>query len=95
MGSLSSVERRPQRAESAPMRAIFGVLTLLLALAVVAVLVRQQLRASSPDRPATTGGPAAVGAATGVPGAAEQQKVREDVNRLLQQGAARAASEAE
>ena len=86
---------RLQRAESGAMRAIFGVVSLLLALAVVGVLVRQQLRASSVDKPAVTGEPAAAGAATGRPGAAEQQKVRDDVNRLLQQGAARAASEAE
>lgn len=77
------------------MRMVFGVLSLLVVLAVVGVLVRQQLGAAPRAAATATGGGAGEGASSGAPGAAEQQKVREDVNRLLQQGAARAASAAE
>ncbi len=86
------------------MKAMFGIVSLLVVLAIVGVLVKQQLRGtrslavSAP--PGTASAPEAMGAATGNPPGSPpgtvrtqaeqlQQQVRSDVNRALEQGARR------
>ena len=74
------------------MRIVLGVLSMLIALAVVAVLVRQQLRASGM---AGADGPGVESAASAAPTAqarALQQHVQQDLERVLQQAPARASA---
>lgn len=85
------------------MKALFGVVSLLVVLAVVGLLTAQQLRgtriAPVPAMPGTASAPGAMSAATGnPPGAADaqatspkqvQQQMRDDLNRALEQGARR------
>jgi hypothetical protein len=70
------------------MKALFGVVSLLLALAVIGVLASRQLRAT-----ATAPGPAAVPTTPGatVPQQSQQiqEQVRNEVNKALEQGARR------
>jgi hypothetical protein len=76
------------------MRMVFGVLGLLIALAIVGSLVKRQLQAvGAPVRPeaASTAG-VALPATSGTPAQHSQQlqrQVADDVNRLMQQAPAR------
>jgi hypothetical protein len=83
------------------MRIVFGIVGLLITLAILAVVVRTQLQAVHvlPNGPALTSGASSqAGAVPGDPGAlnvrqqsqAIQNKVADDVNRLMQQAPARA-----
>jgi hypothetical protein len=73
------------------MRALFSVVSLLIVVAVVMMVARQQLQAVAPavvpPSPATAGGPARTAPEQS---RAVQQKVLQDVNRALEQGASRA-----
>ena len=74
------------------MRALFGLVGLLVVLAIVMLLAKKQLQAVAPSiappASATTGGTApTVREQSG----AAQQRVLQDVNRALQQGASRAS----
>ena len=76
------------------MRALFGVVSLLLALAVVGVVATKQLKAVNSS--ASTPSAEDVSAAAAQPAAnvreqsqQMQQRVKDDVTRALQQGAAR------
>src|SRR5688500_7838785 len=76
---------------SRAMRALFSVVGLLAVLAIVALLAKKQLQAVTPSiAPAAT---QSAGAAPTVQEQARgvQQKVLQDVNRALEQGAARAS----
>jgi hypothetical protein len=81
--------------EEEAMRAIFGVVSLLVALAVVGVLAKNQLRAAksvgaSLPAGSGTGSPAAPASGTPAGEARQiQQQVSHDVARALEQGAAR------
>lgn len=74
------------------MRMVFGVLGLLIALAIVGSLVKRQLQAvGAPVRPeaASTAG---VAPTSGTPAQQSQQlqhRIADDVNRLMQQAPAR------
>jgi hypothetical protein len=81
------------------MKAMFGIVSLLIALAIVGFLAARQLKTAAPS--ATSGSTAAAAATAGValPGVAAsgtvreqsqqiQQKVKDDVAKALQQGAA-------
>jgi hypothetical protein len=73
------------------MKATFGILSLLVALAIVAVLARTQLKAVS-RAPASSDVGTSMPAPTGNVREQSQQtqeKVRNDVTRALEQGAAR------
>lgn len=77
------------------MRMIFGVLSLLLVVAVVGLLAKTQLKAVGA---LPTGSTAEVQAPAGTPAQQSQQiqsKVQDDIARALQQGADRAASAAQ
>jgi hypothetical protein len=78
-------------ARSEAMRALFSVVGLLTVLAIVALLARKQLQAVAPS--AAAAATASAGAAPTVQEQARgvQQKVLQDVNRSLEQGAARAS----
>jgi len=80
------------------MKAMFGMVSLLIALAIVGFLAARQLKTAAPS--ATSGTTAAAAATAGValPGVAAsgtvreqsqqiQQKVKDDVAKALQQGA--------
>ena len=80
------------------MKAMFGMVSLLIALAIVGFLAARQLKTAAPS--ATSGATAAAAATAGVvlPGVAAsgtvreqsqqiQQKVKDDVAKALQQGA--------
>lgn len=76
------------------MRAIFGVLSLLVVVAIVGILAKKQLQAVNNIQPATQsdaqGLPAAAPASTVRAQSQQvQQKVLDDVNKALQQGADR------
>ena len=76
------------------MRALFGVVSLLVALAVVGVVAMKQLKAVSPSTSAPSaedGSAAAEQPAANVREQSQQmqQRVKDDVTRALQQGAAR------
>jgi hypothetical protein len=74
------------------MRIVLGVFSMLIALAVVAVLARQQLRAVGA---AATPGLVTAPAASAVPATqsrALQQQVQQDLERALQQAPARASA---
>ncbi|HUG21395.1 hypothetical protein [Piscinibacter sp.] len=76
------------------MRALFGVVSLLLALAVVGVVATKQLRAVNPSASAPSAddnSAAAVQPAANVREQSQQmqQRAKDDVTRALQQGAAR------
>lgn len=73
------------------MRAFLGVLGLLIAVAIVVVIAKQQLHAVTPGAAGASG---PVGVPQGSPKQIEQQ-VQRDVQRALQQGAAATASAAE
>ena len=72
------------------MRAVFGVVSLLVVVAVVALLAKSQLRALGPAAPASSGTPAA-GATVQDASREMQRKAVQDVTRALEQGAARAS----
>ncbi len=76
------------------MRLIFGVLSLLVVVAVVMAVAKKQLQAVG-VAPATSSGPAAAGTPTPptvTEGAKQvQQRVADDVNRLMQQAPQRAS----
>lgn len=77
------------------MRMIFGVLSLLVVVAVVGFLAKTQLKAAA-TLPAS--GPVEVQAPAATPAQQSQQiqsKVQDDIARALQQGADRAASAAQ
>ena len=73
------------------MRALFSLVGLLVVVAVILFIAKKQLQAVAPSivpqAPATAGGPATVQDQS----RAAQQKVLQDVNRALEQGAARAS----
>ncbi|MDH5540631.1 MAG: hypothetical protein OEY03_14620 [Rhizobacter sp.] len=75
------------------MRLIFGVLSLLVVVAIVGMLARKQLQSVSSTRPAEAAAAGVqVPAASGTPAQQSrqlQQAVREDVNKLMQQAPAR------
>lgn len=70
------------------MRVVFGVVSLLIVLAIVGMLAKTQLRAVGVVAPQPAGD-----AASTVPQQAQQiqQRVRDDVTRALQQGAERSS----
>jgi len=76
------------------MRALFSLVGLVVVLAIIAMIAKKQLQAVAPavvpSAPATAGG-----AAPTLPeqSRAVQQKVLQDVNRALQQGAASRAGD--
>ena len=76
------------------MRALFSLVGLVIVLAIIAMIVKKQLQAVTPavvpSAPAAT-----AGAAPTLPeqSRAAQQKVLQDVNRALQQGAASRAAD--
>jgi len=72
------------------MRAIFGVVSLLLVLAIVGLVARKQLQSvNALPAPAGVANPA--GAAPQERSQQMQQRVQQDVQRALQQGAERAS----
>ena len=72
------------------MRAVFGVLSLLVALAIVGVLVSRQLKATEVSTATLTGVPAdAASASVRQQSQQIQQKVQNDITKALEQGAAR------
>lgn len=75
------------------MRAVFGVVSLLIALAVVGLLVSRQVKATR-QAPALAASQAGIAVPGGSP-AQVQKQVADDVARALAEGAARRASEAE
>jgi hypothetical protein len=74
------------------MRALFSLVGLLVVVAIVMLLAKKQLQAVAPSI-VPAGTPSTPGAAPGVQEQARgvQQKVLQDVNRALEQGAARAS----
>jgi hypothetical protein len=72
------------------MRALFGLVGLLIVVAIIAMIAKKQLQAVVPS--IVPAAPAGASAQT-VPeqSRAAQQKVLQDVNRALEQGAARAS----
>lgn len=71
------------------MKAIFGVVSLLVVLAIVGVLASRQLK-SVGDLPAAVNSPAAAPAGTVREQSQQMQdKVRSDMDQALEQGAAR------
>jgi hypothetical protein len=71
------------------MKAMFGIVSLLLALVVVGVLATRQLKAGSAPLSASTAASATAAPATPHEQSRQvQQQVRDDLNRALQQGAA-------
>lgn len=71
------------------MKAVFGIVSLLLALTAVGVLASRQLKAGS--APVSAGMAASATAAAAAPHEQSrqiQQQVRDDLNRALPQGAA-------
>ena len=71
------------------MRALFSILGLLVVVAIVGTLVKRQLQVVAPTASAASS-PSA-GAATGVDPQRIEQQMKQDVERALQQGAARAS----
>ena len=76
------------------MRALFGVVSLLVALAVVGVVATKQLKTVNPSTSTTLAEEAGSTAAPPVANVREQsqqmqQRVKDDVTRALQQSAAR------
>ena len=69
------------------MKAIFGVLSLLIVLAIAGSLVVKQLRAF--DVPAAGTAPAPAGGTPAEQSRQLQRKVADDVNRLMQQAPSR------
>jgi len=72
------------------MRAIFGVVSLLVVLAIVGLMAKKQLQAVN----AVSAPAAATGSAAGTPQERSQQvqqRVQQDVQRALEQGAERAS----
>jgi hypothetical protein len=74
------------------MRALFSVVGLLVVVAIVMMLSKKQLQAVAPTAAPTA--ESGAGAAPTVPEQARgtQQKVLQDVNRALEQGAARSGA---
>ncbi len=76
------------------MRALFSLVGLVIVLAIIAMIVKKQLQAVAPA--VVPAAPAAAGAAAPTlpeQSRAAQQKVLQDVNRALQQGAASRAAD--
>lgn len=72
------------------MRAVFGVLSLLVVVGIVGVLVSKQMKAMKVTTGVVTGAPADAASATVRQQSQQiQQKVADDVTKALQQGAAR------
>jgi hypothetical protein len=73
------------------MRAVFGVVSLLVALAIVGVIVNRQMKALKPDAALSASTGAAVGAAPTVRDSSRQlqDQVRNDVAKALDQSASR------
>ena len=74
------------------MRALFSLVGLLVVVAIVMMIAKKQLQAVMPS--VSSGAPAASGAAAPTvqeQSRSAQQKVLQDVNRALEQGAARAS----
>ena len=72
------------------MRAVFGVLSLLVALAIVGTLVTRQMKAMKMTTGIVTGSPDAAGSATVREQSQQiQRKVADDITKALDQGAAR------
>lgn len=67
------------------MRVVFGVVGLLIALAIVALVAKQQLRAVGPV--ATTAAPTASGANVVEQSRQLQQQIKTDLGKVLEQGA--------
>jgi hypothetical protein len=78
------------RGEGECMRTLFSLVGLLVVVAIVILLAKKQLQAVAPSV-APTATPATAGAAPTVQEQSRgvQQKVLQDVNRALEQGAAR------
>lgn len=74
------------------MRALFGVVGLLVALVIVGVLAKKQLTAVKAVAPASADAPAAT---VREQSQQMQQRVQQDVQRALEQGAARASDAAQ
>jgi metal-dependent amidase/aminoacylase/carboxypeptidase family protein len=84
---------------SGPMKAMFGVVSLLIALAIVGFLAARQLRTAAPSASSAATAAAAATAGVVLPDVSAsatvreqsqqiQQKVKDDVAKALQQGAA-------
>jgi uncharacterized membrane protein len=72
------------------MRAVFGVLSLLVVLAIVATLVTKQMKAMKVTTGAVAGSPADASSATVREQSQQmQKKVADDITKALEQGAAR------
>ena len=72
------------------MRAVFGVLSLLVVLGIVGILVSKQMKAMKVSTGAATTAPADAASATVRQQSHQiQQKVADDVSKALEQGAAR------
>lgn len=75
------------------MRIVFGVLSLLVVLAVVGFVAKKQLQSVRAPLPAETAVGAGMPALSGTPAQQSQQlqkKVQDDLNKLMQQAPARA-----
>ncbi len=74
------------------MRLVFGVLSLLLVVAVVATVARRQLSSVAPSLAPSAAAQAGLPAAGGTPAQQSRQlqrQVADDVNKLMQQAPAR------
>ena len=72
------------------MRAVFGVLSLLVVLGIVGILVSKQMKAMKVSTGVVTAAPADTASATVRQQSQQiQQKVADDVTKALQQGAER------
>jgi hypothetical protein len=74
-----------------PMRAVFGIVSLLVALAVVGLLASRQLKAVHAPIDATVGAMSSPASAVNVREQSQQiqQRVADDVNKALAQGTQR------
>ncbi|WP_295639206.1 hypothetical protein [uncultured Methylibium sp.] len=80
------------------MRLVFGVLSLLLVVAIVATVARRQLSSVAPSVAPSAAAQAGVPAAGATPAQQSQQlqrKVADDVNKLMQQAPARSDAPAQ
>jgi hypothetical protein len=70
------------------MKALFGTVSLLVALAIVGLIAVRQMRAAPPAATGTAPSPLAAGTPAHEQSRALQQRVTDDVARALEQGAA-------
>ena len=77
------------------MRAVFGIVSLLVVMAIVGLLARHQLQAvkTMPSSSSSKSMPAAEGVTVREQAQNTQKQVQQDVQRALEQGAAARASE--